>query len=170
MHEIKLRVQRMSQKQLDDNLLRLELPRKVAQTLLIIITRRTDHQLTTEFFNDLPPESYDPGLIHLGRGFSIQAEQLAQFFMWRTLHANKNATAVIIGSGPTFYLALQKLPSTKVEVPNTEIGSMRSANSVCKCSEQLFRNIVKDSRHWKSSYVDGSRYDASSGPYYFKDT
>jgi hypothetical protein len=54
-----------------------------------------------------------------------QPKECVDLFLRHALHANEQATAVAVSTGPAFNEGIEGLPSPKVEVADAEIGAVR---------------------------------------------
>ena len=100
-------------------LLDLQLRRQTAQPGFIGIVRHPERQLNPEFFCQLPLQRvrFDyRALIFIS---SSQAD--SQFVLRQALHADQEATLITLAAGPSGNQIVDRLPSTKIEIPNAEV-------------------------------------------------
>ena len=87
--EIELRVQRMAQEELDDDLSGAKLRRQLLQCLFVGVGRRSDGQLLPQLFRQLEPQAMSGAVVHAQRPIH-QAEDFPKFLVGRPLHPNEH--------------------------------------------------------------------------------
>ncbi len=147
--QVELRVERVPQEQLDDNLLLAQSMGEFPQSGFIVVVRGAKEKLTAKLLCHTLLQT--DGRLVVNAGITIQqTEGIPQFFRGGTLHSDEQATCTV-GLGPMLDMLIEPLPSAEIEVPNTEIGPVRELQRVLERRQQRQINVVENLRHGLSA-------------------
>ena len=156
--QVELGVQRMPQKQLNDDLFslrRCDSLRKPASSSLLgapkVSWRRNSS--ARRFFHP------DGGLVVDRLALAQQAQSFAKLLLGRFLHSHQQpagATAI----RPVLDMIVELFPPAQVEIADTKISPVGDMERLHQHSQQLRFDVVEDTRHWVVS---------SAGPIDFKE-
>ena len=122
--QVELGVQRMAEKQFDDDLLGLDLCRQPAQPGLVVVRRDAEGQLLAELFGELFFEPQGFRIVDAGFVFH-EAQGCAQIFLRQPLHADEQPATMTFAARPLLNVRIDLFPATKVEIADTKIGVIR---------------------------------------------
>ena len=144
--KVELGVQWVTHKQLDDDLLGLDLSGKPAQARFVVVGRHPQRQLVPELLRQslLQPKG---GWIVDAAVALDDAEGLPQFVLGKPLHTHQQSATVAGAAGPLLDVAVNGLPSPKVEIAYAEVASVGNLQRVAEGGQQGLRDVVEDSRH-----------------------
>src|SRR5207245_1959918 len=98
--EVQFGVKGMTEEQLDDNLLVLDLLRQPAQAGFIRVGRSSHSQLLAEVLGQLFLQTQGGLVINLCVSMS-KTHRRSQFFRWRSVHTHEQSAAVPFAARPT---------------------------------------------------------------------
>ncbi len=157
-------MQRVAEKQLDDDLFFSDLRGEAAQSNFVGSGRRPNFELFAEFVGELTFQPDNHRVVHAERLLAA-AESIAEFVGWQTLHSDEQPTAMSIAPGPVFDLLVDLLPAAQIEISDAEITPLTERERLTQGREQRLLDIVEDSGHRGSLVVetDGERVSREYG-------
>ena len=143
--QVEFGVQKMPQKQLDDNLFFSQALRQFVQARFVFVVRSAEGQLAAKLFRQalLHP---DGGLVVDRRVLAQQAQSFTKLLLRRLLHPHQQparSTAI----GPVLDMIVEFLPPAQVEIADTKIGTVGDFERLHQRTQQLRFDVVEDTRH-----------------------
>ena len=107
--QVELRVQRMTEEELDDDLLGAKLCGQLPQGPLVRVGRNSNSKLLAKLLGQLDFETECRLVVNAGR-LVEQAQGFPELFVWETLHSNEDAAwAVVVG--PVVHMGRKSAPT-----------------------------------------------------------
>ena len=169
--EIKLRMERVSQEQLDDQFVRRDLSGKAPQSGFIFVGGYPDHELVAKILGQLAFKDDGSGLVDFLLSMQ-EAHCRPQLVLGHLLHADEQAATMPVAALPPLDQLAELSPPTQIEIADTEVGALgersvsRRAGSKDRSMLSKMRGMVHllgphVSRPWRrgatrSSYLPGS--------------
>ena len=143
--QVELRMEGVSEEQLNYELAGLELGAKAAKGCFVAICGSTEGQLAAKRFRharaELCRSPVVDGVIAFGK-----TKGTAEVFLVGRLHSDEQPALFARATVPSFHVRVERLPTPQVEVTNTVVGVGGSAKRFLECAHQMGRNdVVEDS-------------------------
>jgi hypothetical protein len=76
-----------------------------------------------------------------------EAQGVAQFILRKALHADKQAAAVAVTTGPAVDVADDLFPAPEIEVTYAKVRTIGEIDRLPQCGEQLLFDVIENARH-----------------------
>src|SRR5437867_12718288 len=119
----------MLKEEFDNDLFGFNLCSEPTQTDLICVRRHPKRELLPEFLGKLSSQS-DRSLVVKLIVRLHQTYRVAQFVLWKTLHPDEEPATVPFTAAPSLDVRIDLFPTSQIEVPDTEVGSVRYFNGL----------------------------------------